>query len=68
MFDPYKEMVNFHYREVEVALQQIFPRMNLQTIQMRFKHLQRANPHETIYLVARALSEGGYAFLLQEQG
>ena len=58
----------FNYKELEVPLEEIFPRLNLDTVRMRFQHLRQANPHETIYLVARALSEGGYDFLLEEQG
>ena len=33
-----------------------------------FLHLKKADPHQTIYSVVRALSEGGYSLLFDEQG
>ena len=68
MLDLKKEMSVFNYREFEVPLAMLFPKLNLETIRMRFQHLKQANPHETIYLISRALSEGGYEFLIEEQG
>ena len=68
MIDLSKEIFNLNYREIEVPLRSLFPNLNLDSIEIRFKHLKKTNPHETIYLVARALSEGGYDLVLNEQG
>ncbi len=68
MTDLSQEMVNFNYRELEVSFKTLFPKFNAIPLISRFKHLKRVDSHETIYLVARALSEGGYELILNEQG
>lgn len=68
MFDLKNELFNLSYREVSISLKDIFPRLNLERVKARFTHLKKADPHQTIYAVCRALSEGGYSLLLDEQG
>lgn len=68
MFDLQHELFNLNYREVIVSPKDFFPKLNLERVKARFLHLRKADPHQTIYAVCRALSEGGYSLLMDEQG
>ncbi len=62
------ELLNFSYRELELPVQELFPRLDLQAMKDTFAYLREADPHATIYAVARALWNGGYTSLLHEYG
>lgn len=68
MFDLSKELFNFSYREVEVQLTNLFPKLDLQAVHNTYAYLKETDPHTTIYAVARALWNHGYKAFLQEYG
>ncbi len=68
MVDLPAELLRFDYRELRVRLEELFPKLNREAVKNQFGHLKKANPHETVLNVARALWNGGYEELLREQG
>lgn len=68
MFSLKKELTDFNYREVEVDLKSLFPRLDIVDVSNRFKHLESDNPHETILAVIKDLWNGGYDYVLENHG
>lgn len=68
MVDLSRELFNFNYREIDVQLQEIFPKLDLSAVSNTYGYLKESDPHATIYAVARALWNHGYRTFLQEYG
>jgi len=62
------ELLNFSYRKVEIPFNVIFPKVNPGMVRKKFIHLVQADPHKTIYSVARELWKNGYNSILSEFG
>lgn len=64
-----QELKSFTYREMEVPLSDIFPNVDIVELRDQFAHYKDADPHRTVYNVARALwYPGGYLEVIKACG
>jgi len=68
MFDFQREFMNFNYRELEVSLKDLFPKIDMKAVQDTFQYLKETDLHSTLYSVSRALWNGGYSSFLNDYG
>lgn len=68
MLDLSAELRDFQYREKTIHFRELFPAANEERIRLEWGHLVHANPHQTIFNVARELWNGGYDRILKEEG
>lgn len=68
LMDLRSELLNFNYREIEIEPRNVFPKINMDLLRERFSYLKKADPHETIFNVLKALAHGGYEYVINEYG
>lgn len=63
-----KELQNHSYREININLKDIFPRLKIEHIQRLFSGLPTSNLHQTILYVTTYMHQYGYSSVLSKYG
>lgn len=63
-----REFMDFDYREIDVPLKSIFPKLDFDGVAEKLARLKKDDPHETVFGIARALWNGRYSDLMEENG
>ncbi len=62
------ELQNHTYREMNVSLEELFPKLDKVKVYRATHAWKQTNPHETIFHAAREMWNGGYEKILNENG
>lgn len=63
-----KELTNLTYREIDVSLESLFPRLNRQNAEIIARQYDGGNKHQTVLNLASGLLDGGYGLILDKNG